>query len=90
MKSYKVTSVDPANPEKFLAYMVPSPNEVDMLVLRTLALTVHSCSRGSYIIYHLNGGSYQKIPTMNLKMFHILGFASIITMYVPCPHFIRS
>lgn len=33
MKSYKVTGADPANPEKFLAYMVPSPNEVDMLVL---------------------------------------------------------
>ncbi|KAM1412513.1 hypothetical protein ACFXTO_025232 [Malus domestica] len=28
MKSYKVTGVDPANPEKFLAYMVPSPNEL--------------------------------------------------------------
>ncbi|CAL2228153.1 unnamed protein product [Prunus armeniaca] len=33
MKSYKVTGADPANPEKFLAYMVPSPNEVDMLFL---------------------------------------------------------
>lgn len=32
MKSYKVTGVDPANPDKFLAYMVPSPNEVDVLV----------------------------------------------------------
>ncbi|XP_034201614.1 protein PAF1 homolog isoform X2 [Prunus dulcis] len=28
MKSYKVTGADPANPEKFLAYMVPSPNEL--------------------------------------------------------------
>ncbi|KAK9923475.1 hypothetical protein M0R45_031892 [Rubus argutus] len=28
MKSYKVTGVDPANPDKFLAYMVPSPNEL--------------------------------------------------------------
>lgn len=32
MKSYKVTGVDPANPDKFLAYMVPSPNEVDVIV----------------------------------------------------------
>lgn len=31
IKSYKVTGSDPANPEKFLAYMVPSPDEVDML-----------------------------------------------------------
>ncbi|CAB4272514.1 unnamed protein product [Prunus armeniaca] len=28
MKSYKVTGADPGNPEKFLAYMVPSPNEL--------------------------------------------------------------
>ncbi|XP_062008486.1 protein PAF1 homolog [Rosa rugosa] len=28
MKSYKVTGADPANPDKFLAYMVPSPNEL--------------------------------------------------------------
>jgi hypothetical protein len=28
MKSYVATSSDPANPEKFLAYMVPAPGEV--------------------------------------------------------------
>lgn len=31
LKSYKVTGPDPAKPDKFLAYMVPSPDEVDML-----------------------------------------------------------
>jgi hypothetical protein len=28
MKSYVASSSDPANPEKFLAYMVPQPGEV--------------------------------------------------------------
>lgn len=28
MKSYVATSSDPANPEKFLAYMAPAPGEV--------------------------------------------------------------
>ena len=28
MKSYMATSSDPSKPEKFLAYMVPSPDEV--------------------------------------------------------------
>ncbi|XP_038718092.1 protein PAF1 homolog [Tripterygium wilfordii] len=28
MKAYAVTGSDPANPEKFVAYMVPSPNEL--------------------------------------------------------------
>ncbi|EXB74581.1 hypothetical protein L484_026278 [Morus notabilis] len=28
LKSYKVTGSDPGNPEKFLAYMVPSPDEL--------------------------------------------------------------
>lgn len=31
MKSYVATGSDSANPEKFLAYMVPSVNEVDTL-----------------------------------------------------------
>lgn len=30
MKSYVASGSDPANPEKFLAYMVPAPGEVDM------------------------------------------------------------
>lgn len=30
MKSYQAPSSDPVNPEKFLAYMVPSLGEVDM------------------------------------------------------------
>ena len=30
MKSYLAPSSDPANPEKFLAYMVPSLDEVDI------------------------------------------------------------
>lgn len=29
MKSYAATGADPANPEKFLAYMAPAPGEVD-------------------------------------------------------------
>lgn len=31
MKSFMVTGSDPARPDKFLAYMVPSPDEVDLL-----------------------------------------------------------
>lgn len=34
MKSYVSPSSDPANPEKFLAYMVPSLDEVDMLCIQ--------------------------------------------------------
>lgn len=29
MKSFMATSSDTGKPDKFLAYMVPSPNEVD-------------------------------------------------------------
>ena len=28
MKSYVATGTDPANPEKFLAYMAPTPGQV--------------------------------------------------------------
>lgn len=58
MKSYKVTGMDPANPDKFLAYMVPSPNEVDVLVSSSKFkasqhLRFISFCHGSYVVYRL-------------------------------------
>ena len=33
MKSYMATGSDPSKPEKFLAYMVPSPDEVSQCII---------------------------------------------------------
>jgi hypothetical protein len=35
MKSFAANGSDPSNPEKFLAYMVPSPDEVFFSSLQT-------------------------------------------------------
>lgn len=55
MKSYVVNSSDPSKPEKFLAYMVPAPDEVIRFLFVIFQVSLHFISRaGGYFQYKIS------------------------------------
>ena len=90
MKACVATGSDPTNPEKFLAYMVPSPDEVRFYFIQSSNIThayqhfsserVFSYYSAAIIFLLCYGNRYQRICMMRMRISHILGFASIIGM----------
>ena len=87
MKSFVATSSDMAKPDKFLAYMVPSPNELVEFLLEEKWQYNFNVTDFLSVLYDrqcicVYRSSYQRISMTKVKMFHTPGFVNIIGMYV--------